>query len=47
MMENIDFLISPAYRVPPMMTVLSSNEIITKASEFTPWISGSAWKFGA
>ena len=28
MIEKIDFLISPAYAVPPMMTVFSSKEII-------------------
>ena len=42
--EKIDFLISPAYSVPPMMTVCSSKEMMTKAPELVPSTSGFAWK---
>ena len=47
MIENIDFLISPAYSVPPINTVRFSKETIIKVSEAVPSTAGSALKFGA
>ena len=42
-----DFLISPAYDVPPIRTSRSSNDSRMKASLRVPSISGIAWKRGA
>src|SRR5699024_12044510 len=38
----MDFLISPAYCVPPINTIRFLKDINTNASEFVPSFSGSA-----
>src|SRR5699024_3648048 len=45
--EKIDFLISPAYSVPPIKTTRSLNEITINVSDAVPSSSGSARQVGA
>src|SRR5690625_4008491 len=47
MTEKIDFLISPAYSVPPISTTRFLNEMTIKVSEFVPSSSGFALQVGA
>jgi len=47
MTVKIDFLISPAYWVPPMSTIFWPKWITMKTSERVPSTSGTAWKLGA
>ena len=44
---KMDFFISPAYWVPPMMTIRRVKFTITNTSEFVPSRLGSARKPGA
>ncbi len=46
MRVNTDFLISPAYRVPPMSTSPRVRLRATKVSDRVPWRSGSALQPG-
>ena len=43
----MDFLISPAYSVPPINTVRFSKEMMMNVSEWVPSTEGSALKLGA
>ena len=47
MTVNIDFFISPAYRVPPIRTTFLPKLMTTKVPVRVPCRSGSAWKSGA
>ncbi len=47
MIEKIDFFISPAYSVPPIKTIRSSNEMIINASDCVPSTVGFALNLGA
>ena len=47
MTVKIDFLISPAYCVPPTRTSRSAKFSTMKTSDRVPSTSGSAWKPGA
>ena len=44
---KIDFLISPAYRVPQMRTSFAEKFTTTAVDDRVPWRSGSARKWGA
>src|SRR5690625_481947 len=46
-MEKTDFLISPAYSVPPIRTIFCLKDTSTNASEFVPSFSGLALNDGA
>ena len=47
MTVKMDFLISPAYWVPPMRTSFWPKWMTMKTSEWVPSTSGMAWKLGA
>ena len=46
MIVKTDFLISPAYCVPPISTSLFGKLTMMKASEWVPSSSGTAWNRG-
>src|SRR5699024_10640913 len=46
-MEKIDFLISPAYSVPPIKMIRSFKEMTTNVSDAVPSTLGSALQVGA